>query len=150
MINNQRTRVVAVEEHFVTDAYFEETAHLDVAPGEEPERAFMTNLAKNPELRRRFNSLETRLSEMDSSGTDIAVLSLNSPGVQIYADTGQAVSLACEINDRLVEIIKAHPTRFYGLGSVAPQDPEQAARAHYGPTRTGRRYDRVTHSWTVS
>jgi hypothetical protein len=32
------------------------------------------------------------------------------------------------MNDRLVEIIKAQPTRFYGLGSVAPQDPEQAAR----------------------
>jgi 5-carboxyvanillate decarboxylase len=128
MINNQRTRVIAVEEHFVADAYFEETAQLFVAPGEEPERYFMNNIAKNPELRRRFTSLETRLAEMDSSGTDLAVLSLNPPGVQIYADTGQAVSLACKMNDRLVEIIKAQPTRFHGLGSVAPQDPEQAAR----------------------
>jgi 5-carboxyvanillate decarboxylase len=84
-------RIVAVEEHFVTDAYLEETAELAVAPGEEPERAFMSNFPKNPEMRRRLTGIETRLAEMDSSGTDLAVLSLNHPGVQIYADTGQVV-----------------------------------------------------------
>lgn len=37
MHKSQKTQIIAVEEHFVTDAYFDETAHLAVPPDEEPD-----------------------------------------------------------------------------------------------------------------
>ena len=123
-----KTRVVAVEEHFVTDNYFSNANTLAVAKGEEPERAFVTNFPKNKEMFQRFTDINVRLAEMDTAGVDMSVLTLNPPGVQIFADAGKATSLAIEANDRLAEIIKQYPTRFYGLGSLAPQNPEAAAR----------------------
>lgn len=123
-----KTRIIAVEEHFLTEGFINTTSSLAEGPGEQTEKAFMDNFPKNPEMRRRVVDLPTRLAEMDASGTDLAVLSLNPPGVQLYADAGRAVSLVRETNDAIVAIIKAHPTRFAGLGSVAPQDPDAAAQ----------------------
>jgi 5-carboxyvanillate decarboxylase len=68
-----------------------------------------------------------RITNMDADGVDIQVLLLTSPGVQIFApDT--AISMARDINDRLADAIKAHPTRFAGLATVAPQKPEETAK----------------------
>ena len=122
-----RHRVIAVEEHFITEDFFAVTASLKAGPGEEAEKAFIDGFAANPQMRRRMVDIATRLVEMDASGTDLSVLSLNPPGVQLYADASQAVSLAREANDALVEIIKARPARFAGLGAVAPQEPDKAA-----------------------
>jgi predicted TIM-barrel fold metal-dependent hydrolase len=68
-----------------------------------------------------------RLAEMDAHGVDVHVLSLGVPGVQMFART-DAVTLARLANDRLAEIVRAHPTRFAGLATFAPQDPAAAAR----------------------
>ncbi len=87
----------------------------------------MENFSKNPQMHREVTDVSRRLAEMDASGTDVSVLSLNPPGVQLYADAGQATLLARQMNDFLVEMIKAHPTRFAGIGSVAPQNPVAAA-----------------------
>ncbi len=123
-----KTRVVAVEEHFVTEDYFSNASSLAIAKGEEPEQAFVSNFPKNKEMLQRFTDMNVRLGEMDNAGVDLSVLSLNPPGVQIFADAGKATSLAIEANDKLAEMIQQYPTRFYGLGSPAPQDPEAAAR----------------------
>ncbi len=122
------TRVIAVEEHFCTPEFPDEITNLEEGPGEDAERAYMDGVYKDPVMRRRLVDLDVRLEEMDASGTDVAVLSLNTPGVQFYRDADRATSLASEMNDRTAEIIRAHPTRFAGLGSLAPQDPERAAR----------------------
>ena len=123
-----KTRVIAVEEHFLTPAFIKETASLQEGSGEAAEKAFMDGFGKNPDMSHRTSNLSIRLKEMDESGTDLALLSLNPPGVQLYADAGRATELAREMNDTVVEIIKAHPRRFAGLGSIAPQDPEAAAQ----------------------
>jgi 5-carboxyvanillate decarboxylase len=120
-------QTIAVEEHFVTERYRKEVANLAVGSGEEPEQAFMANFPKDPVMRRRMADAETHLAEMDKTGTDVAVLSLNPPGVQIYADAERAVALARTMNDALVDRIRAHPDRFCGLGCLAPQDPKAAA-----------------------
>lgn len=70
---------------------------------------------------------ERRLSDMDSMGTDMHVLSLTAPGVQVF-DAETATSLARDTNDQLAEACRNHPTRFAGLTTVAPQDPRRAAR----------------------
>ncbi len=68
-----------------------------------------------------------RIADMDSAGIDMQVLSLTSPGVQVF-DAATANSLARDSNDELAAAIARHPTRFVGLAAAAPQDPPAAAR----------------------
>jgi 5-carboxyvanillate decarboxylase len=68
-----------------------------------------------------------RLAEMDANGVDMHLLSLMTPGVQMF-ESDTAVALARLANDRLSETIRRHPTRFAGLASFAPQDPAIAAK----------------------
>jgi predicted TIM-barrel fold metal-dependent hydrolase len=63
---------------------------------------------------------------MDTIGQDMAVLSLNPPGVQPYRPAA-AIRLAREFNSALSAIVRERPARFAGLGTVAPQDPKAAA-----------------------
>jgi len=68
-----------------------------------------------------------RIADMDASGIDVQVLSLTSPGVQVF-DAPTANALAISSNDQLAEAIGKYPTRFVGLAAAAPQDPAAAAR----------------------
>jgi len=68
-----------------------------------------------------------RVADMDASGIDMQVLSLTSPGVQVF-DAATANALARDANDELAAAIARHPTRFVGLAAAAPQDPAAAAR----------------------
>ena len=122
-----RSPVIAVEEHFAPSDYLDETENLAVFQGEEPEQKIMGVFPKNPHMRRRISDIGTRLEEMDASGTDLAVLSLNPPGVQMYRDADRATALAQRMNDALRGVILDHPGRFWGIGSLALQQPEKAA-----------------------
>jgi 2,3-dihydroxybenzoate decarboxylase len=68
-----------------------------------------------------------RIADMDASGIAVQVLSLTSPGVQIF-DAATGTALARSANDELAAAIAAHPDRFAGLAAIAPQDPASAAR----------------------
>ena len=70
---------------------------------------------------------ERRIRDMDSAGVAMHILSLTSPGVQVF-DAATAVSLARSSNDQLAEAIRKHPDRFAGLAAIAPQDPREAAK----------------------
>jgi 2,3-dihydroxybenzoate decarboxylase len=70
---------------------------------------------------------EGRLKDMDASGIDVQILSLTSPGVQVF-DAATANSISASSNDQLAEAIRRYPTRFSGLAAVAPQDPKAAAK----------------------
>ena len=70
---------------------------------------------------------ERRIQDMDATGVDVQILSLTSPGVQVF-DAATAVSLARSSNDQLAEAVRRHPDRFAGLAAVAPQNPAEAAR----------------------
>ncbi len=70
---------------------------------------------------------EQRLRDMDETGIARQVLSLTSPGVQVF-DADTATALARSSNDQLAEAIRKHPDRFSGLAAIAPQDPPAAAR----------------------
>jgi hypothetical protein len=74
-----KPRIIAVEEHFLTESYLAETANLRVPADEEPERAFMSNLSRDAMLRNRLTDMDTRLKEMDQAAIDVSVLSLNPP-----------------------------------------------------------------------
>lgn len=127
------TRRIATEEAFATEAILAETKRVLEAGGVEPGFAMMgaTILGESPGARAIHERLidvgSGRIAQMDRHGIDYALLSLTSPGVQVFApDT--AVALAAESNDVLAEAVKARPDRVGGLAAVAPQSPQSAAR----------------------
>jgi 2,3-dihydroxybenzoate decarboxylase/5-carboxyvanillate decarboxylase len=67
---------------------------------------------------------EGRLARMDEAGLDYAVLSLCSPGVQLF-DPETASDMAALANDRLAEQVRTHPDRFGGLAVFAPHHPQR-------------------------
>jgi len=69
---------------------------------------------------------EGRIAQMNACGIDMQVLSFVAPGVQIF-DTDTAVKMAKNVNDKLSQIIKEHPSRFAGLAALALQNPPEAA-----------------------
>jgi len=69
---------------------------------------------------------DQRLKHMDERGIDMQILSLTSPGVQVF-EPELATSFAALSNDMLAEAVAKHPTRFAGLAAVAPQQPDRAA-----------------------
>jgi 2,3-dihydroxybenzoate decarboxylase len=90
--------------------------------------ALWNRLGSRGQLVERLGDIsERRIADMDASGIDIQILSLTSPGVQVF-DAATASSLATETNDQLAEAIRRYPTRFTGLAAVAPHDPRGATR----------------------
>jgi 5-carboxyvanillate decarboxylase len=95
-----------------------------------------TRLGARGQLSERLADIgERRIADMDSSGIDVQILSLTSPGVQVF-DAGTATSLAASTNDQVAEAVRKYPTRFAALGAVAPQDPKAAAREAERAVRT--------------
>jgi gamma-resorcylate decarboxylase len=70
---------------------------------------------------------DRRLAEMDRTGIEVEILSLNSNGVQSVLDPAKAAELARKANDALAEIVAKRPDRFAGFAALPMQDPEAAA-----------------------
>jgi 2,3-dihydroxybenzoate decarboxylase len=82
-----------------------------------------------PELEKRLLDVqEHRLREMDASGMELMVLSLNAPAIQAIADRRRAATLARRANDFLAAEVAKRPQRFQGLAALAMQDPDEATR----------------------
>ena len=77
--------------------------------------------------RRLLDLSDERVAAMDEAGLDLAVLSLNSPGIQAERDAAVAVSAAKEVNDVLAATIERHPDRYSGFAALPLQDPAAAA-----------------------
>jgi 2,3-dihydroxybenzoate decarboxylase len=71
---------------------------------------------------------DRRLKEMDLTGIEIAIISLNSNAVQGIPDPARAIEVACKANDVLAAEIAKRPDRFAGLAALPMQDPDAAAR----------------------
>jgi len=69
---------------------------------------------------------DVRIRVMDETGVSMQVISLASPGVQVF-DAEQGTALAKSSNDHLAQAVRGNPTRFAGLAAIAPQDPAGAA-----------------------
>ena len=87
---------------------------------------------RGPEMRvpalqeRLFDLGALRIKEMDEAGIDLQVLSHGAPATQ-RLDAGTAVPMARAVNDRLNEVVKAHPGRFEGFAVLPTADPKAAA-----------------------
>jgi predicted TIM-barrel fold metal-dependent hydrolase len=70
---------------------------------------------------------DVRLAEMDRSGIEIEVISLNSNAVQGIPDLAKAIEIARKANDALADAVAKRPDRFAALGALPMQDPQAAA-----------------------
>ena len=71
---------------------------------------------------------EKRLQRMDAMGVDVQVLSLTTPGVQVF-DPDTAVSLARLSNDAGARAVAAHPDRFQCFATLPTTAPAAQAVA---------------------
>jgi len=126
-------RRIAVEEAFITPGVLagwkKVLASSDVEPGFAKLGGSLLKPSKGTDifLGKLLDIGAGRIAHMDEVGMAVEVLSLTSPGVQLF-DADLATGLAAEANDQLAAAIAANATRLAGLAAVAPQDPQAAAR----------------------
>jgi aminocarboxymuconate-semialdehyde decarboxylase len=68
-----------------------------------------------------------RIEEMDEAGVAMQVLSTVPVMFSYWAKPADALDLSRRLNDHIAEVVRAHPSRFAGLGTIPLQDPDLAA-----------------------
>jgi len=116
-------KTIGTEEHFVTDEVAAAWSRIDSAAREDsPPSAAPGDIEE-----RLLEVGERRIAAMDAAGLDVQVISLTSPGLHnLPAD--EATRLQVATNDRIAELVDAHPDRFQGFATLATHAPEAAAR----------------------
>ena len=71
---------------------------------------------------------QRRLEECDRAGVSVQVLSTVPVMFSYWAKPADGLDLSRRLNDHIAEVVRAHPVRFAGLGTIPLQDPELAAR----------------------
>ncbi len=113
-------RTITLEEHFVTPAFLD-------GPARELKENFLRMGERGAKIIEQLCDLgDRRLAEMDAAGIDMQVLSLNAPGTE-QLEAADAVTVAREANDVLVEAVKKHPTRFAAFAALPTALPDKAA-----------------------
>ncbi len=124
---------IAIEEAFATPELFDEWSKLLATDAErEPGfqklyKPFLSSPATKGIRDRLIDVGAGRIRDMDRHGIDMQILSITTPGVQVFS-TNKAIDLAMKSNDQLAEFVCAYPQRYAGLAAVAPQAPDKAAR----------------------
>ncbi len=70
--------------------------------------------------------LDAKLATLDEAGIDLAVLSVNIPGVDYFA-AADSVALARAVNDELLDAVGRHPDRLAAIATLPWPDPGAAA-----------------------
>lgn len=128
-----KNRIIAVEEAFVTPSIIAEWDNYLSKDNVEPGFHIMgqTYLKATPDTKvvqdRLLNLGVERIADMDAAGIDLQILSLCSPGVQVF-EPAMGALLAHQANEILSGAIKSFPGRFAGLATIAPQDPKTAVK----------------------
>lgn len=108
---------IAFEEHFAVKETLEET------------RSFAGDSGKWDEFTRQILDLEDeRLGHMDKTGIELAVLSLNAPGLQGILNSDEALNVAKKANERMAEAVARHPDRYAAFAALPMHDPDAAAK----------------------
>jgi uncharacterized protein len=96
-----------------------------VLPPDLMTQVWPTPMAPGAVVAKLVDAGEQRLRVMDEAGIDLQVLSVTAPGSQ-QVPAEHAPELSRKLNDRVAEVIAAHPDRFNALASLPTQDPAAA------------------------
>jgi uncharacterized protein len=119
-------RTITLEEHYATPAFMEGSGRQLKAQAQAA-RAHPQVAAGIAQLIDQLCDLDQRrIADMDAASIDIQVLSLTSPGVE-QLDAAEAVELARDVNDRLADAVRSHPSRFAGFAALPTMAPDSAA-----------------------
>ncbi len=69
-----------------------------------------------------------RIEDCERTGVSMQVLSTVPVMFSYWAKPADALDLSRRLNDHIAEVVRAHPQRFAGLGTIPLQDPDLAAR----------------------
>jgi aminocarboxymuconate-semialdehyde decarboxylase len=69
---------------------------------------------------------ERRIEEMDSLGVDVQVVSPTDCFYQYDRDPGVTAAIAADANEEMAEMVRDHPERFLGIGTLPMQDTQRA------------------------
>lgn len=123
-----RTRRIGTEEHFAIPEQLDAWRAMgrSVWASQDLELVRSSGLSYHGQvlIDRLLELGDDRIARMDENGVDLAVLSLCSPGVQLF-DPETASDMAVIANDRLAEQARAHPDRYAGLAVFAPHHPSR-------------------------
>ena len=78
------------------------------------------------ELDRKLTSTEQRLADMDRMGIDVQAISTSPFQYYYRLEPDLCRQTSRLVNERLAQIVAAHPDRFVGLGTLPMQEPELA------------------------
>jgi len=107
---------IGFEEHFAIEETLEET------------RSFAGDSGIWDQFTRQILDLEDeRLEHMDKTGIELALLSLNSPGVQRILNADEAMNVAKKGNEKMAAAVARHPGRYAALAALPMHDPDAAA-----------------------
>lgn len=116
-------KTIGTEEHFVTEEVLTAWSQLDSAAREDS--PIRTHPGDMGERLREVG--ERRIAAMDEAGLDVQVISLTAPGLHNLA-ADEATRLQVETNERIAELVNAHPSRFQGFATLATPAPAAAAQ----------------------
>ena len=114
-------KTIDVHAHALSPKLVELTASHQGPPNPHNEHLMRTT------YRAPFADVNVRLETMDRQGIDLQVVS-HMPNFGYWADRDLAVQIVMAANTLIADMCRDHPQRFVGLGLVALQFPELAAR----------------------
>ena len=114
-------RTITLEEHFATPAFFNGPARFVKERAEKIGGRYLAVVDRLTDVG------EKRIAEMDAAGIDMQVLSLSAPGVE-QMEPADAVAMARDTNDYLLDAVRKYPTRFAGFAAIATGAPNEAVK----------------------
>jgi aminocarboxymuconate-semialdehyde decarboxylase len=117
--------------HYLNTAAAQKVAHLNPSQYE-PHVTFANALTRDVNMKQirdrmpRLADIATRLKDMDRMGIDIQAVSPAPNQTYYWTDPELGIEVARMVNDRLAEIVAAHPDRFVAMGTVPLQNVDLA------------------------
>lgn len=130
-MRNAKGAVIDIHSHVMTPEAQELARPLFTAE-KDPFFAYMSpstrayNTEHIPEVMPGLTLPDVRLRDMDRMGVDVQAISVMPPQYFYWTEPDLGGRLARMVNDHLSEIVRAHPDRFVGLGTLPLQDVDLA------------------------